>query len=108
MQVTLDFNKITDWSSFHSACQEAMGFPDFYGRNMNAWIDCMSSIDAPDEGMSKVTVTPGDSLDIILLGTEAGYKHCPEVMRELLECAAFVNQRFIEANSATRIKLVAA
>ncbi len=108
MQVTLDLAKITDWNSFHSAFHEIMGFPGFYGRNMDAWIDCMSYIDDPEAGMSTVTINRGESLDIILHGTEAGWKNCPEVLQGLLECTAFVNRRFIEANSGTRIKLIVA
>lgn len=83
-----------------------MGFPNFYGRNMNAWIDCMSSIDEPDDGMSTVTVNPGESLDIVVLGTEQGIASCPEIFQELLECTACVNQRFIDNNSNTRLRLI--
>ncbi len=43
--VRLDCDRITDWESFHSLFAEVFGFPDFYGRNMNAWIDCMSYLD---------------------------------------------------------------
>ena len=106
MQVTIDFTKVIDSSSFHSAFQESMGFPNFYGRNMDAWIDCMSSIDEPDDGMSTVTVNPGESLDIVVLGTEQGIASCPGVFQELLECTACVNQRFIDNNSRTRLRLI--
>jgi RNAse (barnase) inhibitor barstar len=30
-------------ASFHEAFASALGFPSWYGRNMDAWIDCMSS-----------------------------------------------------------------
>jgi len=33
---------ITDWASFHDVFMHTLGFPDFYGRNMDAWIDCMT------------------------------------------------------------------
>ncbi|MDZ4753789.1 MAG: barstar family protein [Phycisphaerae bacterium] len=29
---------------------ETFGFPGFYGRNMNAWNDCMTFLDGPDAG----------------------------------------------------------
>jgi len=45
--VTVPVEKITDWPSFHDVFHETLGFPKFYGRNMNAWIDCMTSIDTP-------------------------------------------------------------
>lgn len=107
MEVTIDFSKIKDRDSFHALFQTSMGFPNFYGKNMDAWIDCMSYIDEPRAGMSKVTVLPGESLEIVLVGTEAAIKNCPEVFLSFLECTAFVNQRFIKSESGTRLKLTA-
>lgn len=37
--VRLPTERITDWESFHEVCREVFGFPDFYGMNMDAWID---------------------------------------------------------------------
>jgi hypothetical protein len=47
---------------FHDIFNEAFGFPAFYGRNMNAWIDCLTSLDAPADGMTRVTVPKGGIL----------------------------------------------
>ncbi len=44
--------QIKDWKSFHLLCKEKFGFPDFYGMNMNAWIDCLTYLDESD-GMSR-------------------------------------------------------
>ena len=30
---------IKDWDTFHHTFARTLGFPDFYGRNMNAWVD---------------------------------------------------------------------
>lgn len=35
--VPIPTNQITDWPSFHEVFAEALGFPSFYGKNMNAW-----------------------------------------------------------------------
>ncbi len=35
-------SNISSWKEFHEASHVAFGFPDFYGRNNNAWIDCLS------------------------------------------------------------------
>ncbi|HET7831530.1 MAG TPA: barstar family protein [Gallionella sp.] len=107
MEITIDFSRIKDLSSFHSAFKETMGFPEFYGRNMDAWIDCMSCIDDPDAGMSAVTVKSDESLEIVLLSIETAIKSCPDVFQGFLKCVAFVNQRFIGSNSGTRLKLIA-
>ena len=66
----------------------------------------MSSIDAPSDGMSKVTVGKNQALDIVVIDIEKAIKTCPEVVQGFVEDTAFVNQRFIGSNSATRIKLV--
>ncbi|MGC8001097.1 barstar family protein, partial [Salmonella enterica] len=40
--VQLAGDRITDWDSFHTESAAAFGFPDFYGRSMDAWVDCLS------------------------------------------------------------------
>ncbi len=59
MEIVIDFKKIKDWKSFHDQFSEVMGFPNFYGENMNAWIDCMSYIDDTDAAMSGHYCNPG-------------------------------------------------
>jgi hypothetical protein len=107
MEVTIDFRKIDDWESFHSVFYEAMGFPDFYGNNNNAWIDCMSYIDDPDSGMSQVKIGSGESLEMVILGTEQVTNNAPEVFLGFMEIVAAVNQRFIESCTHTRLKVIA-
>ncbi len=107
MDVTLDFNRIKDWKSFHSIFADIMGFPDFYGKNNNAWIDCMSGIDDKEAGMSEITVKPNETLNIIVKGTEKATENTTEVYLGFMECVAFVNQRFIESGSETRLNVIA-
>lgn len=45
--LAIQLDEIKDWPTFHDVFQRTLGFPDFYGRNMDAWIDCMTSLDAP-------------------------------------------------------------
>ena len=107
MEVEIDFKQITDWKSFHGVFAEAMGFPSFYGCNMDAWIDCMSYIDDPGAGMSTVTVAEGEPLDLILRTVDETRGLQAEILVALIECLGSVNQRFIEDGSATRIRLTA-
>src|SRR5262249_33880247 len=44
--IRIDCRRIVDWDSFHSNFAEALSFPDYYGRNMNACIDCVSDMSA--------------------------------------------------------------
>lgn len=95
--VTIDLDRIVDWESFHSVFAEALGFPDFYGRNLDAWIDCMTSIDDPGGGaITRVTVRPGEMLTLHLDGMESLAVRCPDIHRSLLDVVAFVNWRRIK------------
>ena len=94
--VTIDTARITDWESFHTVFAEAFGFPEFYGRNMDAWIDCLSSLDDPEDGMTAVHAPPGGVLLLSLLHMRDLAAHCPDIYAAILECAAFVNYRNVE------------
>jgi hypothetical protein len=107
MEVLIDFNKIKAWSTFHDVFAMTMGFPDFYGKNNSAWIDCMSYIDDKDAGMSEIIVEPGESLNMVVSGIEESIQETPEILLGFIEIVADVNQRFIESGSETRLKVIA-
>jgi hypothetical protein len=94
--VTIPTAEIHDWDSFHAVFARVMGFPDFYGANMNAWIDCMTSVDQVDHGMSAITVGSGELLILSLEEAPDFRSRCPEQYEALLECTAFVNYRRTE------------
>ena len=60
-----------------------MNFPDYYGENMNAWIDCI------DELSDKPTLLEIDNGKYLEENT-------PKLLNAILECGAFVNYRKIE------------
>jgi RNAse (barnase) inhibitor barstar len=90
--VRLDASRLHDWDSFHSVFASTFGFPDFYGRNMNAWIDCMSDL-SEDTGMTSVHGSPSDPVVLYLDNAKAMPK---ELFEALVECAGFVNWRWLE------------
>ncbi|CAM5588867.1 hypothetical protein MAUB1S_09935 [Mycolicibacterium aubagnense] len=92
--VRIDCSKVTD---IHALFAEAFGFPDFYGRNWDAWIDCMSHLDEPDAGLSSTHVEKGGIVVIQLEQAEALKRSRPDLLAALCESAAFVNWRRIEA-----------
>jgi hypothetical protein len=92
--VRIDGSQLTDWETFHDAFAAVLGFPAFYGRNMNAWIDCMTSLDSPEDGM---TTIHGDAADPVVLHIANASSIPSELFYGLNECAAFVNWRRIEA-----------
>ena len=93
----IDANSIVDCESFHSVFAAAFGFPPFYGRNMDAWIDCLSYLDDPGSGMTAVHVDYGQTLSVVIEHAQDFKARCPNLFSALVECAAFVNWRRIEA-----------
>jgi RNAse (barnase) inhibitor barstar len=93
--VRIPTNEISDWATFHDVFARILGFPDLYGRNMNAWIDCLTYADA-DDGMRSVVVPAGDVLTFQLDDVVAFRDRCPEQYAAVIECSAFVNWRRVE------------
>lgn len=94
--VTLPTAEIIDFDSFHSVFAKILGFPPFYGRNMDAWIDCMSCLDDKDAGLASVWVGEGERLLIEIPETMALKQRAPDVFNELIECTALVNARYVQ------------
>ena len=91
--VRLDTRKIKDWNDFHDVFAELFGFPKFYGRNMNAWIDCMTSLDHPADGMTTLHA-PADGVVVLQLDFVSDFaERCPSLYAAIIECTAFVNWR---------------
>ncbi|HEU4339474.1 MAG TPA: barstar family protein [Planctomycetota bacterium] len=94
--VVIDCRAITNRETFHDVFTRALGFPDFYGRNMDAWNDCMTYLDDPEAGMSAVHVPRGGFLTLQLDHVQDFKKRCPELYTDVIECSAFVNWRRME------------
>jgi len=103
--VTLDGRRIANWEAFHDECQAVFGFPDFYGRNMDAWIDCLGGLRDGD-GMTKFTLLPADMLRIEVLHADFLRREAPEILEALEECAAEVNERCIESGQRPPLSLL--
>lgn len=76
-QFTIDGNALTDWKAFHKVFKETMNFPEYYGNNMDAWIECMAEIKEP--------------LLISITDSEALKENSEEIYFTILECTALVN-----------------
>jgi Barstar (barnase inhibitor) len=103
--VSVDCAKISDWTSFHDVFAEVFGFPDFYGRNASAWIDCMTSLDSPEDGMSTIHAAKGHVLTIHLENVKPFREQHPDLYADLIECSAFVNWRRIEVGEPAVLAL---
>ena len=94
--VSIDTDRITDWDTFHDVFREAFGFPSFYGRNMDAWIDCLTSLDAPTDGMTSIHIKDSGVVILQLEHATDFARRCPEQYAAIVECSAFVNWRRLE------------
>ncbi|MDP1914410.1 barstar family protein [Brevundimonas sp.] len=104
--VVIPAELIVDWDSFHDVFADVLGFPSFYGRNMDAWIDCMTSADEPREKMLVRAVDPGGLLTLQIDEAAAFAARCPEQFNALVECTAFVNYRRIEVGGKPVLSLL--
>jgi len=79
----IDCKKLTDWNSFHSEFKATLNFPDYYGENMDAWIDCV------DDLTEKPTILQIENGKFLK-------EYAPDLFNAILESGAFVNYRKTE------------
>ncbi|MBS0307741.1 MAG: barstar family protein [Proteobacteria bacterium] len=104
-RVQLDGNTIADWPGFHTACKTAFGFPDFYGNNMNAWVDCLSYL-RDDEGMTRFKLAADEILDIEISHADTLRQRIPDLFDELAFCIEAINERYADYGEKPALKLV--
>ncbi len=78
--------------------KKLLRFSEWYGANMEAWIDCMSDFDNTKYGITEFKLNSAETLIIEVLGTESFAKRRPDVFTDLIACTAsvkFVNQRSV-------------
>ena len=93
--IVIDCRRITDWDSLHTVFADRLGLAAFYGRNMDAWIDCLTSVDDVAAGMSVVTVSPGNVLVLQLDNVKDLRISLPHLYAAIVEGSSFVNWRRI-------------
>lgn len=103
--VRMDMRRITDWSSFHDEFARTFGFPQFYGRNMDAWIDCMTSLDSPHDDMTSIHCSPPEVVVLQLDFTTDMRRRVPTQLDAIIECAAFVNWRKLDQGEGAVLAL---
>lgn len=105
VRVKIPVGEIHDWETFHTVFAKSMGFPDFYGRNMNAWIDCMTHVDEPEDGMTTVHASKEGGLLLELGDCTELAQRCPEIYQATLDCTGFVNYRRVELGEGPVLSL---
>jgi RNAse (barnase) inhibitor barstar len=104
-KVRLDGAAITDWTSFHQACRQAFGFPDFYANNMDAWVDCLSYL-RDDDGMTKFKLNPDEILEIEIVHADTLRQKAPDLLEEVAYCVGGINERYADYGELPALKLV--
>ncbi len=97
MIIRIDARRLTDAAALHKVLSETFGFPKSYGKNLDALVDCLSSLDDPDAGMSRVQLFPGQTALLVLDHyEEVEAKTALEQIQHLIDAVAFVNWRRLE------------
>jgi RNAse (barnase) inhibitor barstar len=102
--VRLDGRLLYDWPSFHKESREKFGFPDFYGGNMDAWIDCLSGL-RDDDGMSSILLGPDEILHIEVSYSASLHSRAPHILAALEDCIAAVNERYAEDGQSPALQI---
>jgi RNAse (barnase) inhibitor barstar len=91
---TIDVSDVSTWDEFHQVFIDEFNFPSYYGRNSNAWIDCMEDF-----------AIDGSKLELHI----KGMGKLKEVSREMYDlindCSAFINYRSVQSGGSHVISL---
>lgn len=89
----IDGATIVDWDSFHDEFQKQLGFFDGYGRNMDAWNDCMRDMytNGEDKSLTKFDLRDGDTFTLVVMNAVQWKKSAPEVFSAFEDCSSFFN-----------------
>jgi hypothetical protein len=103
--VELFGSELVGAKEFHDTFSRVFGFFDGYGRNMDAWIDCMSYLREPDANLTKLSVGTAQTLTLLIRDHETLRDRAPKQWSDLHECSAFVNLREIESGKVPILAL---
>lgn len=102
-KIKIDFSVIGSISQLHEELQKKFGFPSFYGKNIYALIDCLSSLRYPEDQMSEIVLDHKD--DILLLEIIDLSKKDEVIINNFLIAIETVNRRMITKNQTCMIYL---
>lgn len=103
VSVVLDGTKLTTWEEFHDEYATTFGFPAFYGRNRDAWIDCLTDIDG---GLTHADFQTEADLLISIENSSTWVTRAPGMVTEFVQLVEEVNLRFKEAGLAKKLVVV--
>ncbi|WP_072032321.1 barstar family protein [Erwinia sp. 9145] len=89
-KLSIDFSTLETIDDFHNKMKESFGFPDFYGKNTHAFIDCLTSLRYPEDGMTSITLKKDEILLLEVNGLN--YKNS-EIANTFFSSIQYVNYR---------------
>jgi len=101
----IDGATIRDWDSFHDECARVFGFPTFYGRNLNAFVDCLNYLEQ-DVGMTKFVLKPGETLEVRVNGSATLRNAAPDILQALRDSIGHINRDYEERGLPALVRLV--
>jgi RNAse (barnase) inhibitor barstar len=103
--VELSGTELVGEVAFHDTFFRIFGFLEGYGRNMDAWIDCMSYLRASDRHMTTLQIGASETLTLLIRDHVALRDRAPKQWLDLIECCAFVNRRAIDRDEGPILAL---
>ena len=85
---------LADWEQFHDFFSKTFNFPGYYGRNMDAWNDCMSDY-CYKKGLVSLHIDNAAEFKALNL----------EAFEALVECIGFINWQVTDKGGDPLISL---
>ncbi|EDN7242987.1 barnase inhibitor [Salmonella enterica subsp. enterica] len=102
-RVLIDFYKVKIMDDFYDQLSEKLGFPESFGRNGDALIDCLFSLRYPQDEMTSIHV---NSEEYLLLELR-GFSSVEQKIRDtLVTSIEFVSKKCKEKGQAPSIVLL--
>ena len=98
--ITIDCDGMTK-IELNQTMKDLLGFPDFYGMNWDAMIDCLSYMRQPETGMSNLTL---ENDEMLLINCKRLSKANFD-LKNFLDVIEFVNEREISCGGISQILL---
>ncbi len=103
-EIVIDFSKINILEEMHNQLKETFGFPEFYGKNVNALIDCWSSLRFPLDGMNELTIDKPN--EVVLFKAIKLSSKSLVILNHLIIAIENVNSRNLEIGQTPCILLL--
>lgn len=103
IELTIDFENTHTKDDLHNKMSELFGFPDFYGRNFDALIDCLSSLRIPEDELTSINISQDECILLRMAHVES---LSAELAYDLFTVIQSVNQRGYYEDEKDTIRLV--